>query len=103
VSPVRRFAAALRERRWAQVVIELALLIVGILVALAVDGWIQDRRDVRTEREYLERLQRDLDRDLAVLEEYVTFEDRQVADGIAAYRASRARPIPTSSAPATSA
>lgn len=89
MNPVRRFAAALRERRWAQVVIELTLLIVGILVALAVDGWIEDRRDVRTEREYLERLQRDLDRDLAVLEEYVAFEDRQVADGIAAYRAMR--------------
>jgi len=89
VNPVRRFAAALREMRWAQVVIELALLIVGILVALAVDGWIDDRRDARLEREYLGRLERDLGQNLEILLEFVEFEGRQVADGVMAYRALR--------------
>ena len=67
MNPVRRFAAALRERRWSHVVIELALLITGILIALAVDGWIDGRRDARLERQYLELLSRDLDRDIKVL------------------------------------
>ena len=35
MSPVRRISEALREMRWAQVVLELALLVLGILIALA--------------------------------------------------------------------
>jgi hypothetical protein len=89
VNPVRRFAAALREMRWAQVLVELALLIVGILVALAVDGWIEDRRDARLEREYLGRLERDLAQNLDILNEFVEFEGRQIADGVLVYRALR--------------
>ena len=52
-------ANALRETRWTQVFIELLLLVVGILIALAIDGWMQDRQDARKERLYLERLVRD--------------------------------------------
>ena len=75
--------------RWAQVVVELVLLVAGILIALAVDGWIDDRRDARVEREYLELLVRDLDRDLEVLKEVVDFERAQVADAALAYRGVR--------------
>jgi hypothetical protein len=75
--------------RWSHVVIELLLLITGILVALAVDGWIDDRRDARLERAYLERLEQDLERNLAILDEFVDFEQRQTADGVLAYRALR--------------
>jgi len=89
MNPVRRLAAALRELRGAQVVLELVLLIAGILIALAVDGWIDDRRAVQLEREYLERLERDLERNVAILDEYVEFEQRQTADGVLAYRALR--------------
>ena len=55
----RRILDDLRELRWGQVVVELALLVAGILIALAVNGWIEDRRDARVEREYLELLVRD--------------------------------------------
>lgn len=89
MNPVRRVSEALREMRWAQVVLELALLVVGILIALAVDGWMDDRRDAHAERQYLALLVRDLDRDLAVLDEYFDFEERQLEDGILAYRALR--------------
>lgn len=89
MNPVRRFAAALRERRWSHVVIELALLITGILIALAVDGWIDGRRDARLERQYLELLSRDLGRDIKVLEETLEFEEAQVAASVLAYRALR--------------
>ena len=44
MNPVHRFSEARREIRWAQVVLELAPLILGILIALAVDGWMDDRR-----------------------------------------------------------
>ena len=90
MNPVRRLGAAVGGMRWGQVILELALLIAGILIALAVDGWMDDRRDMRTERNYLELLVRDLDRDLDMLAEYTVFEERQVEDGIRAYRALRA-------------
>jgi hypothetical protein len=94
VNPVRRFSDALREMRWAQVVLELALLVLGILIALAVNGWMDDRRDARAERQYLELLVRDLDRDLGMLVEVVAYEERQVEDGILAYRALRSSVAP---------
>jgi len=89
VNPISRVANDLREMRWAQVVVELVLLILGILIALAVDDWMEDRRDARTERQYLELLARDLDQDLEVLKEFVDFEERQTADGVMAYQALR--------------
>jgi hypothetical protein len=89
VDAVRRFATALREMRWGHLALELVLLVSGILIALAVDGWIDDRRDARLEREYLGRLERDLDQNLEILREFVEFEGRQVADGVMAYRALR--------------
>lgn len=89
MNPVQRLGAGLRQQHWGQVVLELALLVAGILIALAVDGWIDDRRDARTERQYLELLARDLGRDLDVLAEFTAFEEQQVANGIAAYRALR--------------
>jgi len=89
VNPVGRIAAALRGERWWQLVLELALLVAGILIALAVDGWMDDRRDARAERQYLELMVNELDRDLEMLAEYFDFEERQVEDGILAYRALR--------------
>lgn len=92
MNPVRRISEALREMRWAQVVLELALLILGILIALAVDGWMDDRRDARLERAYLERLERDLQQNLVILDEFIAFELRQTADGVLVYRALRGVP-----------
>lgn len=86
MSPVGRVASALRETRWTQVVIELLLLIAGILIALAIDGWMEDRQDARKERLYLERLVRDFDQNLEILAEFVAFEERQAADAVLAYR-----------------
>jgi hypothetical protein len=87
--PIRRVAGDLREVRWANVFVEFVLLILGILIALAVNGWLEDRRDAQLEREYLGRLQQDLDQNLAILREYIGFEQKQVDDGVLAYRALR--------------
>ena len=77
------------ELRWTQVAVDLALIILGILAALAVDDAIQQRRDARAERQYLELLARDLDRDLETLNEFIDYEEKQTAAGIFAYRALR--------------
>ena len=88
--PVERSSLrVLRELRWGHVVVELALLVVGILVALAVDGWIDGRREARVERQYLELLVRDLERDLEMLADVVAFENAQIDASVRAYRAVR--------------
>jgi len=89
VATLRRFADALRSAQWGRVLLELALIVVGILIALAVDSWIDDRRDARAERQYLEQLAQDLERDLAMLEESLHFEQTQVDNSALAYRALR--------------
>jgi hypothetical protein len=90
VDTTRRFAAALREARWGHVLLELALVVAGILIALAIDGWLDSRRDARLERHYLLLLTRDLDRDLVTLDEILRFEHAQVETAALAYRAVRA-------------
>ncbi|MFO1406114.1 MAG: hypothetical protein U1F08_01140 [Steroidobacteraceae bacterium] len=85
--PIRRLAGDLREVRWGHVLVEFVMLVVGILLALAVNNGVEDRRDARIERQYLERLVRDFDADLALLAESSEFERGQVADGVRAWRA----------------
>ena len=85
--PIRRLAGDLREVRWGHVLVEFVLLVVGILLALAVNNWVEERRDARIERQYLERLVRDFDADLALLADLAEFERSQVADGVLAWRA----------------
>lgn len=86
VLPVRRITSGLRELRWSHVFVEFTMLVLGIVLALAFNNWMEDRRDARVERQYLELLLRDLDRTLQTLQEFVAFEDTQAADGGAAYR-----------------
>jgi hypothetical protein len=80
--------------RWAQVAIELLLLVAGILIALAVDDWVQSRRDAQVQREYLQLLVRDLQRDDEILQEFIAYEERQTQDGVEAYRALRTKVAP---------
>jgi hypothetical protein len=94
MNPLRRVTHDLREMRWAQVAIELLLLVAGILIALAVDDWVQSRRDAQVQREYLQLLVRDLQRDDEILQEFIAFEERQTNDGIEAYRALRTKVAP---------
>lgn len=84
---MRRILDDLRELRWPQVFVELVLLVLGIVLALAVNNWMEDRRDASRERQYLELIIRDLDRDQRALAEFATFEEAQAKVGVAAYRA----------------
>jgi hypothetical protein len=85
----RRFAAAVRTLRWGQVLFELALLVTGILIALAVNNWMDQRREARAERQYLELLGRDLEQDLETLDEIRRFEEAQVAASALVFRGLR--------------
>lgn len=68
-----------------KVVVELALIVVGILTALAIDGWVQDRRDRETESAYLELLRDDLALIEDQLRSYADFETANLETAASLY------------------
>lgn len=84
-----RFTAAVQSARWGHVALELTLLVSGILIALAINNWIDDRRNASIERQYLELLTRDLEQDLVALGDVRQFEEAQVAASVLVYRGLR--------------
>ncbi len=58
---LRRLARNLREQNWTAIFIEFVLLVVGVFFGLQVANWNEDRHDRRSEAEYLERLQREVE------------------------------------------
>ena len=74
---------------------EFAVVVAGVLVALAVNAWYQDRQDDRKKADYIALLSRDLERTLTELEGYVAFESRQLEDAALARRAVATLPVTT--------
>jgi len=62
---MRRIAQRLREHDWFAAGIELLIVVVGILIALQVSNWNQERIDAKHGHAYLERIVADIDADLA--------------------------------------
>jgi hypothetical protein len=61
---VGRLARRLREHDWFAALTELLIVIVGILIALQVSNWNQDRQDQARARQYAQRLHGELQADL---------------------------------------
>ena len=57
---LRRIASALRRQDWTTVLIELALVVAGVLVALQVNNWNGYRAERNAERALMERLHLDV-------------------------------------------
>lgn len=70
-----------------KVFVELLLIIVGILTALAIDGWAQDRRDRESEQAYLELLLGDLNQIDEQLTNYADFEAANLETAASLYSA----------------
>jgi hypothetical protein len=64
---VRRLAARLRAYDWFAAVIELLIVIVGILIALQVSNWNQDRHDQDLAKMYARRLHGELQGDIRAM------------------------------------
>jgi hypothetical protein len=73
-STLGRLANALTSRHWSTFVVELALIVVGIIVALSIDDWAQERENRRSEKIYLASLVRDLDQMIESLQAYIHIE-----------------------------
>lgn len=98
VSVPQRMTASLAERRWFSFLVELILIVAGILIALYIDGWMQDRRDRDTETAYLSLLVEDLKLIEASLQEYAEFESGNIDRAAATYRAIAEQNLPADSA-----
>lgn len=87
VTPLGRTARSLLWRRWPEFFIEFVLIIVGILTALAIDGWVQERKDRLTEATYLELLSGDLIQIEEQLQRYADFETANLETAVSLYTA----------------
>jgi hypothetical protein len=61
-----RIAQALRQQNWVAVLLELAIVVVGVFIGMQVSNWNAMQADKRLGRAYTERLTEDLQKDLAV-------------------------------------
>lgn len=59
-----KLAKALRQQNWSAVVIEIMIVVVGILFALQVDNWNENRIERNLEQIYLQRLTADIQVDI---------------------------------------
>lgn len=87
MSSLGRLTANLMSRRPGQFIVELVLIVVGILIALAIDGWAGDARDRQTEQVYLELLVRDVREIRGQIGAQIEFEEDKVDTGARAYAA----------------
>lgn len=67
---------------WPHAMIELATVVIGILIALAVNNWAQARHNAALEADYLKRLLADSTENLALLQERIDLHVRR-ADQLA--------------------
>lgn len=78
---MRRLAQRLREHDWFAAIIELVIVIAGILIALQVSNWNQDRQDARRGHDYLARLRSDIASDRKANDNWRRFNQQVVAYG----------------------
>jgi hypothetical protein len=81
VASPHRMASSLQGRQWTTFVVELGLIVAGILIALYIDGWVQERQDRNHGVAYLELLRDDLVLIESEVAQYVEFENSVLATG----------------------
>jgi hypothetical protein len=63
-----RFARYVRQHDWFAVLIEVGVVIVGLMLAFQLDGWVEQRGERRMEAEYVDRLIDDLEADVTAIQ-----------------------------------
>ena len=72
---LRRIANAIRRQDWFTVAIEFILVVAGVLVALQVNTWNEDRQQAAIHAAYIERLHKDFTViDQRIAEHFVTYQ-----------------------------
>lgn len=80
----KRIVQRLKDHDWLAVVIEILIVVVGVLIALQVSNWNDERKDTARGRDYLRRMDAELQSDVKMIAAISVFR-RQVYDyGMAA-------------------
>jgi len=74
-----RFTQHIREQNWFAVGLDVIVVITGILLALAIEDMMQERKNRVSEREYLELLVRDMDLMAETIEAQMEFAEETLA------------------------
>jgi hypothetical protein len=78
---LRNLAEHARRQDWFLAGVEIMIVVVGIFIALQVEGWNQQRENISLERQYLERLQNDFECLLEVEKFGLRWNDVRLAQG----------------------
>ncbi len=78
---VRRFVEHIRKQDWFLVGVEIIVVVAGIFIALQVDDWNQQRKDMALELQYLARMQNEFERLLEAEEGRLRWNDARIAHG----------------------
>lgn len=65
---LRRIIAHLKEQNWTAVVLDFAIVVIGVVVGLQVNNWNDSRHDAMRGDQYLERIHADLMSDVAAID-----------------------------------
>ncbi len=65
---------------WFRLLGEFVVIVLGVLIALSADSWIQLREDRRDEVDHLEALSREFEESLVSLRENMTYKEKQIRD-----------------------
>ena len=84
---LRHITKSIRQANYGALLLELSVLIVGILLALAVDRWNQDRLDSIEAAQIIERLKSDTASNLAMFEQTLPLMERNLSNVKALFRA----------------
>ena len=68
---LRRLFDQARQRDWAAIAIEVALVVAGVFVGMRVNDWNEERKDRARESAYLERIAQDVRSDVADMDEII--------------------------------
>ena len=64
---LRRFQDHVSSQNWTAVVLDFCVVVLGLFMGLQIDGWNENRKDAIREREYLEQLQTDFNKNIDIL------------------------------------
>jgi hypothetical protein len=71
---LRRFTKHVKDQNWFAVWLDVCVVVVGIFLGLQMSEWNQGRQDVKWEREFLQDLRGELERDLEHLNSVIEFQ-----------------------------
>jgi hypothetical protein len=79
---LQKLADAIRRQDWFVVLLEILVVVIGLFVGLQLDGWNEVRKDRLSEKNYLERLHRDVQRDSELLERSIEGAEWRARDAV---------------------